>query len=305
MNLYKTFEWKWLGLTYLVISWQREYYSWSHYWLVKNVFFLLFVLSFWYISDLLFPRLTLPLNWHFCFFCTSLPFSVQTVAVRSTQFSVVNAWALLPMLCADFQGDIDDHNHRAVPQHHLQARPQLSRGLRTVCENVKEGEVRLYLTKFFSVQLWVLAVWQKWITQNIFQWGKKGVLFFVSVCCQSHLTLQPVLSLRCPAWVTRSISLTVYAMWQNLGGSQGDSGKVRKTWGRQLWFRALQNFSMFMIELLALQVAKPTWSTWWWWRGSSGSMWPLAKIWWQTWCFISHRYWRIRALQINRLLTFS
>lgn len=167
---------------------------------------------------------------------------------RSTQLSVVNGWALLPMLCADFQGDIDDRKHRAVPQHHLQARPQLSRGLRTVCENVKEGEVRLSLTKSFTVQSLVLAVWQKLITQNIFQRNlkKKGVLFYVSVCCQSPLTLQPVLSLRCPAWVTRSISLTVYATWQTLESGQGDSGKVGKTSGRQLWFRALLDFSVFI-----------------------------------------------------------
>lgn len=72
--------------------------------------------------------------------------------------------------------------------------------------------------------------------------------------------------------------------------------------GEAVLVRAPQSFSVFMTEALTSQVAKPTWPTWWWWRGSSGSMWPLAKFWWQTWCFTSHRYSGKWARQIYTLV---
>lgn len=52
------------------------------------------------------------------------------------------------MRCADFQGDVDNHKHRAVLHHRLQAGPTLRRGLRTFCENIKEGKVKCSIVGF-------------------------------------------------------------------------------------------------------------------------------------------------------------
>lgn len=176
-----------------------------------------------------------------------------TFSFSSRPLVRVDAFILLPMRCPDFQGDIDNHNHRNVPLHRLQAGPQLCRGLRTFCENVEEGEVRFYLTKFslFYCGLW--ACDRNQLQKNIFQHEKS---IQVSFCCTSHLTFHPALPHRCPAWVMSSISLTVYETWLNLEGGRGDSGKVRKMLGKQFWFCAPQSISVFRIELLTLQEAK-------------------------------------------------
>lgn len=107
-------------------------------------------------------------NWLF-------PSEENIIPAVSTDFwphvSLQLNWSLLPLRCADFQGDVDDHNHGTVPQHRLQARPRLSRGIRTVFENLKEGEDGLFFFffKVFSVEPVVLAMRQKRIMQIIFQ----------------------------------------------------------------------------------------------------------------------------------------